>query len=349
MFKAEELKHLPDDFVVFYCWQDHLDPDCHRYLIGEALRDAVKNLNKQIPPESKLKLRVDSDTSGRSGAVAIADTILEKIRGCQMVVADVTPTLKDEVAGRYYPNPNVMLELGYATRTIGWLPAICLFNNANGITPEMLPFDIRHRRLMQYTCLTKTDSKDATKRLSASVLGAIRSTLLDLSQGTTDPTLGNAAVKRARDLRLLREVMEAINVPALDRFIERAMTGGHEDDGGYYWIQFIYTVDRSGFQLHDLILKERIAVFRDDWGEIMNTGVFLFHPHPNFPGRWVLQPEGERSLEYSAYLERYIQAAARMRNSLRQLLEYVNGHYTELDTEETNAIAYASAKPYLAE
>ena len=53
----------------------------------------------------------------------------------------------DDVEGRRQPppNPNVMLEYGYALDALGNQRLIGVFNKAFG-KPDDLPFDLRHRR-----------------------------------------------------------------------------------------------------------------------------------------------------------------------------------------------------------
>ena len=48
------------------------------------------------------------------------------------------------------PNPNVMLELGYATHVVGWDRVICVLNSDYG-APENMPFDIANRRLTPFS------------------------------------------------------------------------------------------------------------------------------------------------------------------------------------------------------
>jgi hypothetical protein len=149
--EIENTRLLAKDFVIFYCWQDHTEKKLHRFLIRDALNAAINKVQDEIPDEADCALRQDSDTQGRAGSVEIADTILTKINASTVIVADVTPTLLDSANDRFYPNPNVMLELGYGVRTLGWGRVICVFNETV-CRPEQLPFDIRHRRLTSYTC-----------------------------------------------------------------------------------------------------------------------------------------------------------------------------------------------------
>ena len=58
---------------------------------------------------------MDQDTAGIAGWPDIASTILTKIEKCEVFVADLTPINGPEPDSRPTPNPNVMLELGYAS------------------------------------------------------------------------------------------------------------------------------------------------------------------------------------------------------------------------------------------
>jgi hypothetical protein len=75
---------------------------------------------------------------------------LEKIRACAAFVADVTLVGSIEPGDgsgerKRTPNPNVLIELGYAVGTLGWERTILVMNTLYG-PPEDLPFDLRHRR-----------------------------------------------------------------------------------------------------------------------------------------------------------------------------------------------------------
>ena len=66
------------------------------------------------------------------------------------------------------PNPNVMLELGYATHVVGWDKVICVLNSDYG-APENMPFDIASRRLTPFS-LKDGKSKGEVKRYIKSVI-----------------------------------------------------------------------------------------------------------------------------------------------------------------------------------
>jgi hypothetical protein len=137
--------------TVFYSWQSDSPSKSNRYFIQEALDKAVKALaskgNIAVDPV------VDRDTRDVAGAPRIIDAILAKIDTAAAFVADVslvakTPgkTLKDRKA---LPNPNVMMELGYALRTLGDKRLVLVTNTAQGRI-EDAPFDLLGRRTMSY-------------------------------------------------------------------------------------------------------------------------------------------------------------------------------------------------------
>ncbi|RTM15386.1 MAG: hypothetical protein EKK33_02145 [Bradyrhizobiaceae bacterium] len=79
--------------------------------------------------------------------------------------------------GRPTPNPNVLIELGYALRTLGYERIILVFNRAFGKI-EDLPFDLRARRVLAYDVPVGAEAKsaarsDLSKRLDAALRAAL--------------------------------------------------------------------------------------------------------------------------------------------------------------------------------
>ena len=99
-------------------------------------------------------LILDKDTKGVGGSPPITQTILEKIERCAAFVADMTfvgeslAILKGTSSRkRLIPNPNVLIEYGYAMRCHGHGRIITVMNTAFGeCSSETLPFDLRHLR-----------------------------------------------------------------------------------------------------------------------------------------------------------------------------------------------------------
>lgn len=164
-------------FTVFYSWQSDTPGRDNRNFIEASLRIAIDSVQKNGNIEQSPRL--DKDTQDVPGLPDIAHTILEKIRSCDVFVADISyisRTKEGTDAGKLVPNPNVMIELGYALSELGWERIILVLNAASG-PPDRLPFDLRNRRWpFAYELSGETDEeerKKVRKRLAAQLEGAI--------------------------------------------------------------------------------------------------------------------------------------------------------------------------------
>jgi hypothetical protein len=135
------------EFIVFYAWQSDTAQRHNRFLIRIALEEAARRISRDVT--IRTKVRIDSDTEGVLGQPPITDTILRKIETCDVFAPDFTFVATTE-GGKLVPNPNVMLEYGYALRARGYPVMMPVMNTAHG-PPEKLPFDMGHlRHPMQY-------------------------------------------------------------------------------------------------------------------------------------------------------------------------------------------------------
>jgi hypothetical protein len=146
---------MNSNFTVFYSWQSDILAKFNRTFIEEALKAALTKLSADatlIPALRDSELSLDKDTQGVAGSPPIADTILQKIEDCSVFVADLTfvgETSRDIVGRkrRFFPNPNVLIEYGYALRCHGHERLIGIVNIAFGEShSDNLPFDLRHLR-----------------------------------------------------------------------------------------------------------------------------------------------------------------------------------------------------------
>lgn len=166
---------------VFYAWQSDLPRKTTRDFLEEAARLALERVGSDATLEDSPRL--DRDTLGISGLPDISGTIYRKIEQSAVFLADVSlvgQTMQEDPnkKRKLLPNPNVLLELGYAAAKLGWDRIILAMNKEHG-QPEELPFDLRNRRFPTSFRLSP-DQKNREKKLeslSADIEGAIRDCL----------------------------------------------------------------------------------------------------------------------------------------------------------------------------
>lgn len=147
---------------IFYSWQSDLSNKSNRYFIEDCLKRAIKKTNKRL----ELSFVLDRDTKGAKGSPDITHVIFDKIDTSVLFIADVT-LINPEEDSRPTPNPNVLIELGYAAARIGWENIICVFNLSFGSKVEDLPFDIRSRRILAYSLAEGESKAKAREQLTS--------------------------------------------------------------------------------------------------------------------------------------------------------------------------------------
>lgn len=136
------------EFNIFFSWQADIKES--RNLINKALEKAAKELNAQ---HEDWHVNITSDTRGEDGSPDIEDVVLQKIREAHIFVADITPIAQLEKEGnrKLLPNPNVLIELGYAIRRMDIDKQVILLaneeNNAINYNAKDMPFDINHHKI----------------------------------------------------------------------------------------------------------------------------------------------------------------------------------------------------------
>lgn len=152
------------NYTVFYSWQSDLENRFNRSFIQEVIEKATKIFSQD--ESFSLDAVVDRDTYGIAGSPSIVESITGKIAKSDIFVCDIS-IINSLSAGRPTPNPNVLYELGFASAILGWERIIMIQNTAYG-NIDMLPFDLRGRRILQYnldiSVENRSDEKNKLKR-----------------------------------------------------------------------------------------------------------------------------------------------------------------------------------------
>jgi|LakMenEpi03Aug12_release.lakeMendotaPanAssembly.Ray.scaffolds.fasta_scaffold379328_1 hypothetical protein len=139
--------------TAFFAWQLDTPAEQNKMFIWKALSAATSSAASSVMPEESP--RPETDTGGVAGSPNIVETIFKRIRDCAFFIADLTFTAKTD-SGKLAPNSNVLIELGYAARSIGWERTILVLNQTYG-KAKHLPFDIlQHRWPIEYRMSERT-------------------------------------------------------------------------------------------------------------------------------------------------------------------------------------------------
>lgn len=157
-------------FTIFYSWQSDLPSKKTRRFIRECIDEAID----LAQDSGTIEAEREEATTGTTGSPDIVAALFSKIDNCDLFVADISLCYiyddKDKKRKKYSPNPNVMLELGYAARVLGWHRVICLCNTDFG---NECPFDIDHNRRIEYSLNSK--NRDLEKsRIAKDIFKNIR-------------------------------------------------------------------------------------------------------------------------------------------------------------------------------
>ena len=180
--------------ILFYAWQSDTEARFNRNFMGSYLKELGKKATTKLGlPEG---LIIDRDTKDVPGTPEITPTILDKINRSAVFVADVSFvgesfSTSDNGTKKKLPNPNVLLELGYAFGALGPDRTILVMNTKYG-PPEDQVFDLRNRRFgVCYAFDKDSDSAVVKKEFDNDFLKAILGALA---------ATHNAALKAERRL-----------------------------------------------------------------------------------------------------------------------------------------------------
>lgn len=156
---------------------------------------------------------LDHDTKGIPGAPGIVETILQKIDSCSVFVADITFVAKNDY--KLFPNSNVLIELGYAIKSIGDTRIVCVMNSSFGKPKDGLTFDLAHKRWPITYHMEETTAEDSKKSVEMALIGSLRDAITDIIQYKSHRTSKAASRNNTNfDLSLHKEVFDYAKSPS---------------------------------------------------------------------------------------------------------------------------------------
>ena len=124
-------------YTVFYAWQSDTEQNYDRHPIRNALDMAAEAISGD--PSVAAQVIIDSDTQGVAGEPHVTQELLRKISEAEFFAPHLTFVGRTD-GGKLLPNPNVLIEYGYAMRVKPTTARMSIMNTEYG-PPEELPFD----------------------------------------------------------------------------------------------------------------------------------------------------------------------------------------------------------------
>ncbi|MBW4056167.1 MAG: nucleotide-binding protein [Proteobacteria bacterium] len=315
--------------TVFYSWQMDTNRDTNKNFLKEVLKLAISKVNEK---EGFEIVKLDMDTQNRLGFIDINKIVLEKIVSCDVFVADITSIGK--LGEKATPNPNVLLELGYALGRIGE-ERIIGFANEYYEKIENYPFDLKTRRPFLYN-ISESDIQNDKKKVKAEAI-RIASSIADIIREMIrleKPAvlLSEISVTRERDIIKLRNLMERIPVKFIHKIIELGKDSLSVDTDYltiYYNIAGI--VNFAYFRMYDSELQKHIFQFTNALSAVYSHGHEFFHVHGTLCR--MLHPTDSQE-------KTFIKEIFDLEGALGILVDYVFINYVEIDLEEANTKAF---------
>lgn len=244
---------------IFYSWQSDTSPKSNRYYIEDAIKKAIKQINK----DSQIVACIDRDTKDQLGSPEIHKSVFEKINHSKFFICDLS--LNDHQS----PNPNVLIELGYAIKVLGWNKIICLFNATTGKV-EDLPFDINHNRVTQYSPNIKGEKNRLSQIITLNIDSLFKKgELYNPIEDHIKKKIDYIVLRIARNIVDIFDFEKSVNLstrlPELEKMPlnDMAILLSQCKTLGYF---FFYNYDDSQIQL-ETILNQLLSYsyFSDSW------------------------------------------------------------------------------------
>lgn len=151
-------------FTVFFSWQSDVPEN------SEILRSFIKTAIDKFANGQNVDVVYDEASRSVIGSQKVDEVILDKIRACDVFIADITPIARIETEEdgktrvKLLPNPNVAFELGYAMHCLSMEQI--LISLPIGISHGQLPFDFNHNRLIEFDEQTNPMDDEIEKSLA---------------------------------------------------------------------------------------------------------------------------------------------------------------------------------------
>ncbi|PHR71872.1 MAG: hypothetical protein COA67_05640 [Lutibacter sp.] len=327
---------IEKQITIFYSWQSDLPKQTNLNAIRQSIRSATNSVEDQI---DDVVFKLDEATRNVPGSPNIPMTIFEKITKSDIFICDLTTINTDATdIQRKTPNPNVLIELGFAISQLGWHRIIMLFNTTFGEFSD-LPFDIDRHRASQYKICDKND-KNGKGGLTSLLKIAIASIV---SENPLKPSENNELTpkekKRNRDLKNIKLILTAFHSKTFDTFLEE-MPAIIINEIFYYKDLFIEIYDSSEFHIYDKKTKTILDNIKKYWNKSLSFYQHYDKQHNGNDYKFYTPMDVFESEKSQTDFYVILDTVRLLRKEYEKLLEYLRKEYLEIDLKNESDIAY---------
>lgn len=328
--------------TIFYSWQSDLPKDTNQRAIGSCIKSAIIPIEEN---NDKLKLNFDEATRGESGSPDIPSTIFNKILRADIFICDITTINHLDNSKRKTPNPNVLIELGFAISVLGWERIVMVFNKKFGEFHLELPFDLDKRRVTPFTISDKSDKygkNDLTSKFKAAIETIINKKPLKPSEKEIK---SEKIIRRGKDIANLKILMSCIHIETFDLFAEE-LPDRVIGKIFYFWYSFQGNYESNTFHIYDKELSSKLSSFKDSWGKTLSFG-HLFHSSSSddvFSLHLPMDVFTDEKTEVS--FNELSNEAMLLRGYFKDLIIYIRENYLEVDVNELSQKAKQNYNDY---
>lgn len=323
--------------TIFYSWQSDLPKDTNLNAIRQSLRDASSLVESEI---EGTRIEVDEATRDTTGSPNIPKTIFDKISASDIFICDLTTiNTAAPTEFRRVPNPNVLIELGYAVATLGWERIVMVFNKAHGTFPQDLPFDIDRHRSTPFEIKDKKDN-NGKSQLSQVIKVAVQA-IIEKAPLKPDEKRKETPEEKKRniDVSNLKWALNTIHIPTFDYFLEE-IPDKIIGKIFYFKDSFVSVLDSNTFHTYDQELLKLLTKFKDNWKRSLSFGR---HYGPDGSGenyRFYLVMDTFQTEEAEKDYHTIAKIRLELERDFKDLLQFVRNNYLEIDLEETSKNAF---------
>lgn len=328
-------------YKLFYSWQSDTSKETNLNSIRQSLRDASSLVESEI---EDTRIEVDEATRETTGSPNIPQTIFNKISASDIFICDLTTiNTSAPTEFRRVPNPNVLIELGYAIATLGWERIIMVFNEVHGTFPIDLPFDIDRHRSTRFKIKDKND-KSGKSKFSQTMKEAIQAIIVKAPLKPDEKRKKTPEEKKRNiDVSSLKRVLNTIHIPTFDHFLQEIpdLIIGNIF---YFKDRFVAALVSNTFHIYDQELLKLLTKFKGNWMQSLSFNQNYSPDRSSKNYRFNLIMDTFPSEQAEKDYKNIVKISFELEKDFKDLLQFVRNNYLEIDLDETSKNAIESYK-----